>query len=242
VGRAVQREPHPADRTEVVTLPAYGGSIATRPTEAFAGDAATHAYYEARAAEYDEWYAGTGRFAARERPGWSEEVDRLVALVAGLPPGRTLDVACGTGFLTRHLRGLAVGLDQSPAMVALAQGRLPGGLALCGDALALPFADDAFDRLFTAHFYGHLPPDERQAFLAEAARVAEELVVVDSARRPGMAPEGWQERTLNDGSTHRVLKRYLAPAGLVDELGGGEVLLDGDWFVAVSARTGPHPR
>jgi len=39
-----------------------------------------------------------------------------------------------------------------------------------------------------------------------------------------------------------VLKRYLAPAGLVDELGGGEVLLDGDWFVAVSARTGPHPR
>lgn len=57
-----------------------------------------------------------------------------------------------------------------------------------------------------------------------------------------MAPEGWQERTLNDGSTHRVLKRYLAPAGLVDELGGGEVLLDGDWFVAVSARTGPHPR
>src|SRR4051794_25450623 len=136
---------------------------------AFARDPGTHAYYDARAGEYDEWYAGTGRFADRDRPEWSDEVDRLVALVAALPPARTLDVACGTGFLTRHLQGLAVGLDQSPAMVAVAQERLPGGVALAGDALALPFADGSFDRVLTGHFYGHLVPDEREAFLAEGA-------------------------------------------------------------------------
>src|SRR3954467_11769005 len=132
---------------------------------AFARDAGTHAYYSARAAEYDEWYDGAGRFADRDRPGWDDEVEALVALVRGLPAARTLDVACGTGFLTRHLAGLAVGLDQSPEMVAIAQSRLPDGIALTGDALALPFADGAFDRIFTGHFYGHLVPEERAAFL-----------------------------------------------------------------------------
>lgn len=199
----------------------------------FARDEATRAYYEQRAAEYDEWYAGTGVFASRDRPGWSAEVERLTELVAGLPPERTLDVACGTGFLTRHLRGTVFALDQSPAMVAIAQSRLPEGLALVGDALALPVADGAFDRVFTAHFYGHLVEDERTAFLAEARRVAPELVVVDSAARAGVS-DGWQERTLNDGSRHRVFKRYLTAEQLADEL-GGEPLLDGDWFVAARA-------
>jgi demethylmenaquinone methyltransferase/2-methoxy-6-polyprenyl-1,4-benzoquinol methylase len=166
------------------------------PEPAFARDPATAAYYDARAAEYDEWYLGRGRFALRDRPGWDGEVAELVSLVRALPPARTLDVACGSGFLTRHLSGLVVGLDRSPAMVALAQSRLPDGVALTGDALDLPFADGAFERLFTGHFYGHLPPREREAFLREARRVAGELVVVDSAPRPGAPAELWQERVL----------------------------------------------
>jgi ubiquinone/menaquinone biosynthesis C-methylase UbiE len=203
-------------------------------TPAFAADPATAAYYDRRAAEYDEWYTGGGLFASRERPGWDDEVARVVELVQGLPPVRTLDVACGTGFLTRHLQGYVVGMDQSPAMVAIAQSRLPAGLAIVGDALHLMVADHAFDRVFTGHFYGHLPEDERRAFLAEARRVAGELVVVDSARRPGVAPEQWQERVLNDGSRHQVYKRYFSASQLASEL-GGETLLDGPWFVA--ART-----
>jgi ubiquinone/menaquinone biosynthesis C-methylase UbiE len=207
---------------------------------AFARDPATARYYEQRAAEYDEWYAGTGLFASRDRPGWRDDVAALLGVVAGLPPVRTLDVACGSGFLTRHLRGSVVGIDQSPAMVALTRGALADeavaeGTALVGDALALPFESGAFDRVLTAHFYGHLPPDERAAFLREARRVAPELVVVDSALRPGVAPEQWQERVLNDGSRHRVYKRFLTADGLAAEI-DGEVLLDTTWFVAARAR------
>jgi ubiquinone/menaquinone biosynthesis C-methylase UbiE len=205
----------------------------------FARDAATHAYYDARAGEYDEWYEGEGRFAERERPGWAAEVEQLVRVVDALPPGRTLDVACGTAFLTRHLHGFAVGLDQSPAMVALAQERLPNGLALTGDALALPFADMSFDRVLTAHFYGHLVPDERSAFLAEAARVARELIVIDSAPREGRPLEGWEQRILNDGSEHKVFKRFLTADTLLEELGEaggtGEALFEGRWFTVVLA-------
>jgi demethylmenaquinone methyltransferase/2-methoxy-6-polyprenyl-1,4-benzoquinol methylase len=205
------------------------------PAPAFAADPATAAYYDRRAAEYDEWYAGQGVFARRDRPGWHDEVDQVVRLVANLPPARTLDVACGTGFLTRHLRGSVVGVDQSPAMVAIARSRLSSGLAIVSDALRLAIADQSFDRVLTGHFYGHLPAAERQAFLAQARRVAGELVVIDSARRPGTDPEQWQERVLNDGSRHQVYKRYFDAAGLAAEL-GGEPLFDGTWFVA--ARTG----
>jgi demethylmenaquinone methyltransferase/2-methoxy-6-polyprenyl-1,4-benzoquinol methylase len=95
-------------------------------------------------------------------------------------------------------------------------------------------ATGAVERVFTGHFYGHLPPDERRRFLAEAHRVGTELVVVDSARRPDVPAEGWQWRVLNDGSRHRVYKRYLTGAQLGEEL-GGKVLLDGAWFVAVRA-------
>jgi len=196
----------------------------------FARDLGTQAYYDARADEYDEWYEGGGKFASRDRPGWDAEVDRVLSLIAAFPAARTLDVACGTGFLTRHLKGYVVGLDASPSMVAIAQRRLPDGVVVQGDALDLPFADGAFDRLVTGHFYGHLAGAERERFLAEARRVAPELVVVDSALREGVAPEGFHERTLNDGSRHRVYKRHLTPADLEREL-GAEILHAGTWFV-----------
>src|SRR6266487_2678418 len=132
----------------------------------FADDPATRAYYERRAPEYDDWWNGTGPYARRERPGWREETASIVALVRSLPAGRTLDVACGTGFLTRHLRGGVVAIDQSPSMTAIAAARLPAaGAAVRADALSLPFPDDAFTQVVTAHFYGHLPPDERGRFV-----------------------------------------------------------------------------
>jgi SAM-dependent methyltransferase len=208
------------------------GVTAPRPP-AFARDPATARYYEARADEYDEWYEGRGRFADRDRPGWAAEVDRLVAFVRDLAPARTLDVACGTGFLTRHLRGWVVGVDRSRAMLDVTRRRI-GGPVLVADALTLPFADGAFDRVLTGHFYGHLPPAERAAFLAEARRVATELVVVDSALREGIAAEQWQVRVLNDGSRHEVFKRYLAAGQLAAEIGGAAAL-DGTWFAAARA-------
>jgi SAM-dependent methyltransferase len=192
-------------------------------------------YYERRARQYDDWWLGTGLFARRERPGWHEEVRELIALLEALPPARTLDVACGTAFLTRHVRGAVTALDQSPTMVAIARERLPGATVVHGEAVPLPFADGAFERLVTGHFYGHLQPEEAARFRDEAGRVAGELIVVDSARRPDTGAEHWQERTLDDASRHRVYKRWFTGPELAEELGGGEVLHDGDWFVVVRA-------
>jgi demethylmenaquinone methyltransferase/2-methoxy-6-polyprenyl-1,4-benzoquinol methylase len=194
-------------------------------------------YYDHRAPEYDDWYLGVGRFAQRDRPGWEEDLNDLQDDVAALPPARTLDVACGTGFLTRHLRGEIIALDQSERMLEVAAQRVPDAVFMSGDALALPFADGSFDRLFTGHFYGHLQDGDREAFLAEAHRVASELVIVDSARRPDHEPEEWQERVLNDGSRYEVYKRFFDPDALAEELGGGSVLHASRWFVMVSSRS-----
>jgi demethylmenaquinone methyltransferase/2-methoxy-6-polyprenyl-1,4-benzoquinol methylase len=194
-------------------------------------------YYDHRAPEYDEWYLGAGRFAQRDRPGWEEDLKELEDDVTALAPARTLDVACGTGFLTRHLRGEVTALDQSERMLEVAARQVPDATLVSGDALVLPFADDSFHRLFTGHFYGHLEGSDRDAFLAEAHRVASELVIVDSARRPEHEPEERQERILNDGSRYEVYKRFFEPEALAQELGGGTVLHASRWFVMVSSRS-----
>jgi demethylmenaquinone methyltransferase/2-methoxy-6-polyprenyl-1,4-benzoquinol methylase len=191
------------------------------------------AYYDRRAPEYDDWYRGSGRFAERDRPGWDAEVEELCRALESLPPARTLDVACGTGFLTRHLPGDIVGLDQSESMLEEARRQAPQATFAQGDGLALPFEGAAFERVFTAHFYGHLDEQERERFLGEARRVAQELVIVDSALRADVEPEEQQERILNDGSRWEVYKRYFEPDALASELGGGEAFFAGRWFVAV---------
>jgi len=190
-------------------------------------------YYDARAPEYDDWYLGRGGFAGRDRPGWEQELDELTGTIAALPPGRTLDVACGTGFLTRHLRGDVVAFDQSARMLEEARRQAVHATFVQGDALALPFPNDAFDRILTGHFYGHLQQPGQERFLAEARRVARELVVVDASKGHSGIDEHMSQRTLDDGSTWEVYKRYFTGAGLADELGGGDVLFEGMWFVVV---------
>jgi demethylmenaquinone methyltransferase/2-methoxy-6-polyprenyl-1,4-benzoquinol methylase len=191
------------------------------------------AYYDARAPEYDDWYLGKGLYSDRDRPGWDAELAGLVEAIHMLPPARTLDVACGTGFLTRHLRGEIVGIDASEKMLAIAQERVPDGEFFTADALELPFDDGAFDRLFTGHFYGHLEDEERERFLGDARRVARELVIVDSSAQHSPVDEEFQPRVLNDGSRWEVYKRFFSASGLANELGGGETLFEGHWFVVV---------
>ena len=191
------------------------------------------AYYDRRASEYDEWYRGIGQYAERDRPGWHDEVDALAGALAALPSARTLDVACGTGFLTRHLPGEVVGLDQSESMLDEARRQAPNAEFVQGDALDLPFEDGSFGRVFTGHFYGHLEGADRERFVTEARRLAPELVIVDSALREDVEPVERQERILNDGSRWEVYKRYFEPDALAEELGGGETLHAGRWFVAV---------
>ncbi|MFE5186517.1 class I SAM-dependent methyltransferase [Streptomyces sp. NPDC056628] len=95
--------------------------------------------YDKEAERYDASRGGEAR--ARAAAG---------AVRGFLPEGtrRLLDVACGTGIVTRLLAaedGLSVtGVDLTPAMARLAAARLPGSILLA-DARRLPFRDGSFD-------------------------------------------------------------------------------------------------
>src|ERR1700692_4663320 len=97
-----------------------------------------------------EWDA---RYSKRDGAMWSGRPNgRLVAEVAGLAPGRALDVGCGEGadaiWLAR--RGWTVtGIDISEVAVRRAReaAELAGAMVewLSGDALQTPFAARSFD-------------------------------------------------------------------------------------------------
>ena len=173
-------------------------------------------------------------------PGWSQWLFDHEAPPSG---ARLLEVGCGpaTTLWGANLERIDPSwkltlADFSPGMIEAARDLL-GDRAdyVVADAQDLPFDDGGFQRVFTGHFYGHLEPWERELFLAEARRVAPELVVVDAIARKDRAREEWQERILEDGSRWQVFKRYFDPEQLAAELGGGEVLHSSRWFVLVRA-------
>ena len=88
-------------------------------------------------------------------------------------------------------------------MLDVARTRLPGAELVQGDALALPFPDDCFDRVVTGHFYGHLDEAQRTRFLAESRRVAPELVVVDASRTHSDVDKQWAPRSSATGRAGR---------------------------------------
>jgi hypothetical protein len=85
------------------------------------------------------------------------------------------------------------------------------------------------------HFDGHLEQRARRLFLDEARRVSKSMLIIDAAQLENVPPEEYQERVLNDGSRHVVYKRYFTPESLIAEIGTGQVLHAGRWFVAVLA-------
>lgn len=99
---------------------------------------------------------------------------RLAARVAERRPGKVLEVAAGTGVLTRHLVRLLpaatiVATDLNEAMVRYGAQRAPEAQWEAADALSLPFDDGEFD-VVVCQFGAMFFPD-RVAGYAEARRV-----------------------------------------------------------------------
>ncbi len=111
----------------------------------------------------------------------AEWAPRGMALANPRPGERVLDIACGTGVLTRLVaksigpNGRVVGLDLSPEMLAVARNIAPdpSGAAPIewreGDASAIPFENETFDVIFCE--FGLMSFPDRVAALKEMHRV-----------------------------------------------------------------------
>jgi SAM-dependent methyltransferase len=113
-------------------------------------------------------------------PAIATPVSRELLRVADLQPGeRVLDVACGTGLITRlaseqvGANGTVTGVDIAPDMIDVAKNvPAPGGTAIqwrVADAAALPIADATVDVVLCQ--MGLMFMENRAAAIAEMTRV-----------------------------------------------------------------------
>lgn len=98
--------------------------------------------WEARSREWIEW---------ARRPGhdsyWRYHRDQFLRLLP-MPGRQTVDVGCGEGRLTRHLKDLGhriIGIDASPSLVAAAREADPSMDIRLANAAALPLEDASAD-------------------------------------------------------------------------------------------------
>lgn len=99
----------------------------------------------------------------------------------GLRQFSLLDVGTGSGDM-RPADGFTVGLDRQ-----LRHLRLGNGVRVCGDALALPFAERSFDFVAASLLLHHFEGADAVALLQGMARVARHAVLINDLERHPLA-------------------------------------------------------
>jgi demethylmenaquinone methyltransferase/2-methoxy-6-polyprenyl-1,4-benzoquinol methylase len=194
-----------------------------------ADDGALRSYYAQRAPEYERIY---------HRPERQADLRRLEARIAELFAGRDgLEIACGTGWWTPHAARRArawLATDLSDETLAIARTKpLPPCVRFARlDAWALAaLGARRFDAAFAGFWWSHLPRPRLAAWLQQlhaqlepGARVAfvDNRYVSGSSTpiaRTDADGNSWQQRRLDDGSTHEVLKNFPTEAEALAALG-----------------------
>ena len=189
------------------------------------------AYYAQRAATYERVYFKPERQQdLREMEAW---------LPASFTGREVLEVAAGTGWWTPHgARDCRAWLatDLSPETLAVARHKpLPAGKVQFAtiDAYTLDgvAARGPFNAAFTGCWWSHVPLQRLDAWLAQLHAHLEPgsvVVMLDnrfvreqstSLSRRDAAGNTYQNRTLDDGSVHEVLKNFPTPEEAIARLG-----------------------
>lgn len=203
------------------------------------------AYYKARAKEYDATAIAEGNTEV------GGEWQHLIDAVRALPHSRrTLELACGTGIWTQellHVSDSIVAVDGAQEMLEVNRAKLGSPKVQYQQADLFNWKPDAtYDLVFFGFWLSHVPNDQLNAFLAEAARAVApggRLVIVDEPgggkNASGPAENNAEQtRTLQSGNTFRIVKTYYDVNQLKDKLRGlgfGQVeAWVGDYFFLLS--------
>jgi SAM-dependent methyltransferase len=122
--------------------------------------------WEANANAWIDWARAPGHDSY-----WRYHRDQFLRLVPN-PGHLTVDIGCGEGRLTRHLKSrghTVIGIDASPSLVAAARASDPSMSILHADAAALPL-DDACADLAVAFMSLH-DIDPMRETVGEVARI-----------------------------------------------------------------------
>jgi demethylmenaquinone methyltransferase/2-methoxy-6-polyprenyl-1,4-benzoquinol methylase len=188
------------------------------------------AYYRQRAAYYERVYF---------KPERQDDLRAMEAWLPGVFAGRrVLEIATGTGWWTPHGAARAAhwrATDLNPETLAVAQAKPAMPASVQYQTLdAYTFAElgtESFDAAFAGCWWSHVPLARLPGWLdALHARLQPGAVVVmldNSFVQTSSTPitradadgNTYQLRTLDDGSTHEVLKNFPTPAQAIAALG-----------------------
>jgi len=182
-------------------------------------------YYAKRASEYERIYAKPERQHDLESLG--HKLRRM------LRSRRVLELACGTGYWTEVFAPetsevMALDLNEEVLEIARAKRYPPGRVQFaCADCYAPPDLGRRHDALFAGFSWSAVPLARLDGFLAAAAAAVAPgalLVYVDNRYVEGSSTpvsrrdaegNGYQLRTLDNGSTHEVLKNFPSEHELI---------------------------
>jgi demethylmenaquinone methyltransferase/2-methoxy-6-polyprenyl-1,4-benzoquinol methylase len=186
-------------------------------------------YYARRAAEYERIYA---------RPERQADLRAIEAWLPAAFAGRhVLEVACGTGWWTPHgaraaASWLATDLSREVLEIARRKPVPPVVRFEVADAWALgSLAGGDFDAAFAGFWWSHVPRARLPGWLAALharLRPGARIVFVDNRfvegsstpiARTAASGDTYQQRTLDDGSVHEVLKNFPTRAEAFGALG-----------------------
>jgi SAM-dependent methyltransferase len=181
------------------------------------------AYYDARAAEYDETAPPP---TADGYPGLVAALERFA------PAGRVLEMAGGTGQWTAELAKRAARLtviDTSAEMLALNKARVGRPDVVYVQADVFEWSPlERYDVVFFSAWLSHVPPQRFEDFwmlvrscLDENGRVfvIDELPSVAAIEQTiADAPAPAVRRQLTTGETYRTVKVFYEPPELVERL------------------------
>jgi demethylmenaquinone methyltransferase/2-methoxy-6-polyprenyl-1,4-benzoquinol methylase len=196
------------------------------------------AYYRARAGEYDEWWARTGRYDRGEalNAAWHADCAAVESALATFlrerGPRRVLELACGTGLFTRHLAPVAervVAVDAAPEVIAVNRARTGATHVEYVEADIFAWTSaERFNLVFFSFWLSHVPPARFDAFWEQVRALLAPggtAYLIDSAFDPTstakdhvLTDDGVVARKLNDGRAFRVVKVFHDAAGLNERL------------------------
>jgi ubiquinone/menaquinone biosynthesis C-methylase UbiE len=112
---------------------------------------------------------------------WHEENALVAAMLSSQKLNSVLDVPVGTGRFLRLYRKLnlaCVGIDSSPAMLALARRKRQPGQLLIGDARQLLLEDKAVDATVCVRFLDLIEEHAMRQVVAELCRVTRTCIIL----------------------------------------------------------------
>jgi len=122
----------------------------------------------------------------RARPGYPDDVLAYLADLLGFRAGsRVLDLAAGTGKMTRQLRDVAprcVAVEPSPSMRAVFKGAVPRGVVVAGTAEAIPISTGTMDAVVVAQAFHWFDNQQAVTEIARTIRPGGGLALVWNER------------------------------------------------------------